>query len=883
MTVAWNAAELRRAFTDFWVARGHSAVAAATLVPPDPTVMFTIAGMVPFKDYFTRREVPPYTRATTIQPCVRTVDIDVIGTTARHLTFFEMLGHFSFGDYFKAEAIPWCWELYSEVLGLEPDRLWVTVHETDDEAEKIWVDSVGFPAARVQRMGEDNFWKMGETGPCGPCSELFFDRGGAYGAEGGPAHGGPDRYVEIGNLVFMQFERKQAGGDLLPLAAPSIDFGGGLERVLASLEGSGDVFDTDVLRPMVTSAENLTGRRVDSVDAGADSRLKVMADHSRTIVFVAAEGVVPSNEGRGFVLRRLIRRVVMKAAQLGLQEAVMPVMIDTVVATMGSAYPHIVSKASAVSEVVAREEEAFRRTLASGMAILEEHLAGGEGETLDGETAFLLHDTHGFPIDLTREIAAERGLEVDMEGFEAAMSGQRVRARQALKGSRAALGSEEAYREILERVGTSDFLGYATLETEAEILGVVDPVSVPEFNGAGEPIPPGTLKEVFLSATPFYAESGGQVGDTGTLTTPSGSARVVDTTYALPALIRHLVVVTDGDLVVGEIASARVDAVRRGGLRRNHTGTHLLHWGLRRILGDHVHQQGSLVAPDRLRFDFSHFSPVGEGARSEIEDLVNGSVLADSPVHVEEMSRDDALHRGALAFFKDKYGSRVRVVEAGESVELCGGTHVDALGMIGPVKIVSEGSVGAGIRRIEAVTGAVSLEYVRSIEERLERAARSLKVPPDEVPEALERLLARVKAADEEIKSFHARQRTERATSLAESGVGGVVVSRVDGLSSEELRELAAAARARPGMKAVVLVGSPDGERVALVAAVAKGSAVAASDLIAEAARATGGGTGRSQDLAVAGGRDVSRIDEALGIARRRSDELLGAGASGGG
>ena len=876
MTPPKTAAEIREAFTQFYVERGHTAAPHARLVPVDPTVMFTIAGMVQFKDYFTGREAPPFRRATTIQPCVRTVDIDIIGTTARHLTFFEMLGHFSFGDYFKPEAIPWAWEFYTTRLGIDPGSLWITVHDTDDEAEKIWVESVGVPASRVQRMGEDNFWKMGETGPCGPCSELYFDKGERWGAGGGPALGNPERYVEIGNLVFMQYEKKVAGGELVALPAPSVDFGGGLERLLPILQGTDSVFDTDVIAPTMRVAEEVTGRTRTESTGGVEVALRVMADHARAIAFVASEGVVPSNEGRGFVLRRLVRRVVLKAAQLGREEPLMGELIGSVVDTMGTAYPHIRAKAGVVKDAIANEEESFRRTLSTGLALLEDRLAEYSGGTLPGDVAFLLHDTHGFPIDLTREISSERGVEVDMEGFEVAMAGQRQRARQAVKGTRQASGSEASYRELVERVGATRFRGYQQAETQSEIVEVAVPAVSPEVTGTGAPVPSGRLVEVFLAETPFYAESGGQVGDTGTITTASGTAEVVDTTYALPGLVRHLAVVSEGDLLAGEVATAHIDSSRRDEVRRNHTGTHLLHWALRQVLGEHVHQQGSLVAPDRLRFDFSHFASVSEEELARVEDLVNGSVLTDEAVQVTELPKEEALARGAMAFFGDKYGDTVRVVEAGRSLELCGGTHVAALGMIGPLKVVSEGSVGSGIRRVEAVTGSVSFRYVRDVEERLERASRALKVSPAELPDALERLLARLKAADEEMKVMRSAARTEVARVMASGAEGGVIVVRRDGGSPDELRELAMEVRNHTGIRAVVLGGSPDGTRVSLVAAVPKGSTVVASELIADAAKTVGGGAGRGQEVAVAGGREVSRIDEALDIVRRRVSEALG-------
>ena len=898
MSTPKSASELRRAFTEFFSERGHIPVGAARLVPVDPTMLFTIAGMVQFKDFFTGKQVPPYKRATTVQPCVRTVDIDIIGTTTRHVTLFEMLGHFSFGDYFKKQAIPWAWEFYSGILGIPSDQLWITVHESDDEAEEIWRNDVGVPAEKIQRMGEDNFWKMGETGPCGPCSELYFDKGAQYGEGGGPAVGGAERYVEIGNLVFMQYERRTAGGELVALPAPSVDFGGGLERVLAILQGTDSVFRTDVLLPIVERAELISGV---SMGGKFDPHLRVMADHARAIAFVVAEGVVPSNEGRGYVLRRLIRRVVLKATQLGVEDAVVAPLIASVVDTLGEAYPLLVKQQSQVTKVVTHEEESFRRTIKAGMAILDDYLAdstsgphasgphasgpyasGGptvEGRpTIDGDIAFLLHDTHGFPIDLTREVAAERGMEVDMDGFESAMGKQRTRARSATKGARSA-GEVQAdsqvdlYKELINRSGTTEFVGYHALETESEIISVADCTS---SLAATEVAKGRRVVEVFVRTTPFYAESGGQVGDTGMISTANGVAEIVDTTFAIPGLIRHIGIISAGDILPGDIARLEVDQIRRDALRRNHTGTHMLHWGLRQVLGDHVHQQGSLVAPDRLRFDFSHFAQVQQDELAEIEAMVNSNIVNDEPVHIFETSKEHAAELGAMAFFGDKYGDVVRVVEAGKSIELCGGVHVGALGMIGPVKVVSEGSVGSGIRRIEALTGTVAIVHMAEIEERLSRISRSLKVSPEEAPEALERTLARLKSLDEELKSLRARSRNDTARDLIARSDGGLVVDRLDGINPDELREIAALVRGGTDIEAVVLVGSPDSKRVAIVASVPKGSSVQASDLIAESAKAVGGGVGRGSDMAVAGGRDPSRIPEAIELARIRYGELIG-------
>ncbi len=565
---ARRADDLREGFTRFFTARGHTVVPSASLIPHDPTVLFTIAGMVPFKPFFLGDESPPWPRATSVQKCFRTLDIDIVGTTHRHCTFFEMLGNFSFGDYFKAEAIPFAWELVTEVLGIDGDRLWITVHESDDEAEEIWRDQVRVPRERIQRMGEDNFWKMGETGPCGPSSEFYFDKGPDYGAEGGPAAGGPERFVEIWNLVFMQYNRDEEG-NTEPLPRPSIDTGAGLERILPVLQGVDSIFATDVFLPMMEAAESITGHaygREERTDVG----LRIMADHGRAMAMLVADGVLPANEGRGYVLRRVIRRAVRRARQLGVEEGCMPRLVDAAVATLGAAYPGMAEQHGYLSEVVAREEEGFLRTLATGSGILEEQLATGVA-SVPGEVAFRLHDTYGFPIELTVEIAEEAGLTVDLDGFEQAMDRQRAQARAAARSSRSVAG-EQAYRSVLDLEGPTLFVGQRPAEyaQPARVVAVLADLD-PEHAGH---------VEVFLDRTPFYAEGGGQMGDTGTIVTETGTALVYDTVAALPGLTAHRATVT-GDLFPGQDALATIEGDRREALRRNHTGTHLLQAALR--------------------------------------------------------------------------------------------------------------------------------------------------------------------------------------------------------------------------------------------------------------------------------------------------------------
>jgi alanyl-tRNA synthetase len=851
-----DANAVRRAFTQYFVDRGHTPVGSSGLIPHHPRApLFTNAGMNQFIPYFLGEELPPYPRATSIQKCVRIRgkhdDIDLIGRTTRHLTFFEMLGNFSFGDYFKAGAIPLAWGLLTEVLGLDGDRLWVTVHTDDDEAAAIWSDTIGLPAGRLQRMGDDNFWEMGDTGPCGPSSEVYFDRGDRWGPPGGPAGGGgEERFVELWNLVFMQFDRQQ-DGSLNPLPKPNIDTGAGLERILMVLQGVHAVWDTDVLRPVIAEAERITGRHYGD-DSEADVALRILGDHARSMTFLIGDGVFPSNEDRGYVLRRLIRRAVRHAYALGVERAVAADLVGACVAVMGEAYPDLAKQRDYIVDVVAREEARFRTTLRSGLTMLEAELAGG-GRLVSGELAFRLHDTHGFPVELTREIASERGAGVDQAGFDAAMDRQRTMSKQAGTANKAGAAELlELYRSITEEHGPTRFVGYTSDTATGTVLVVV------ELDDS--------QAEVFLDTTPFYAEAGGQVGDTGFIETDTGRARVVDTTYALPGLVRHLAELEDGEIRAGQVAAASIDTERRTAIRRNHTGTHLLHWALRSVLGDHVKQQGSLVAPDRLRFDFTHYSPVTEEELERIEDLVNGEILRDEDVAVEIMPKREAEEAGAIAFFEEKYGDEVRVIRAGsDSMELCGGTHVARLGQIGPLEIQSEGSIGSNLRRIFATTGTATLTRLRQAEREISIAAGLLRSTPDELTGAIERKLAENRELEARVRSAQQASLAGQARTLVDGAAGGHVVARVDGLAQDQMRELAFLVRQSPTVDAVVLGGSPDGSKAALVAVVAKGAKPAAPELISEAARMVGGGGGgRNPEQASAGGRDAAHLDEAL-------------------
>jgi alanyl-tRNA synthetase len=865
-----SADELRAAYLEFFAQRGHTVVPSASLIPHDPSVLLTIAGMVQFKPYFTGDETPPYRRAASVQKVARAggkdSDLDNVGRTNRHFSFFEMLGNFSFGDYFKADVIPWAWEVVTRVYELDPERLWVTVHDTDDEAEVIWRDAVGLPAERIQRMGDDNFWRMGDTGPCGPSSEIFWDLGADFGPAVGPAKN-DDRYLEIWNLVFMQFDAR-ADGELVPLPAPSVDTGAGLERNLAALQGVTSAWETDLLLPLVQAASAATGVAYGGFPGGeTDLWLRILADHARTFTFLIADGVVPSNEGRGYVLRRIIRRAVRHAYLLGSQQLVTPALVDATVEVMGGAYPELGRQHELVLAVAKREEERFRETLARGLELLDGVLTRGD---VSGDDAFFLHDTLGFPIDLTREIAEERGRAVDAAGFAALMEEQRARAKEA---HRAVGGKTDAaidlYRELLEEVGPTEFTGRQEYETVgAKVRALVMGGERLARADAGEPV------DVVLDRTPFYAESGGQVGDTGVLDTLGGArVRVTDTQYGLPGLVVHRGRVEHGTLTEGDEVTAALDGARRDAIRRNHTATHVLHWALREVLGTHVKQAGSLVAPDRLRFDFSHHEAVTQEQLDAVEELANREIIGDAPVRHYETTKDHAESLGAIAFFGDKYGDLVRVLEAGEhSIELCGGTHVHALGFIGPVKIVSESSIGANLRRIEAVTGDVALARIHDEEVELRGLAGALKVAPAEVPDRVARLVEQVKSLQDALATERSKQAGAEAQTLAAGAVDGAVVARRDGLDAGELRQLAIATRDALGGGAVALVGlTPDGKKASLVVALGKDRVAAgqsAAEVAGGAARALGGGTGKDAGLAVGGGPNVGGVDDALGLLR---------------
>ena len=869
-----NSNQIRQAFVSFFAARDHEVRPSASLIPVDPTLLLTNAGMVPFKPYFLGEETPPWPRAVSIQKCVRTVDIDIIGTTERHLSFFEMLGNFSFGDYFKEKAIPWGYEFCTESLGMDPDRLWFTVHETDDEAAQIWVDTVGVPPGRVQRGGKDNFWQMGVPGPCGPASEIFYDRGEEFGEPGGPIGGGEDRYVEIWNLVFMQNIQDEPYHVVGDLPAKSIDTGMGLDRVAAVLQGARSVFEIDTTRAVLAAAEAHTGLRYGE-SGTADVSLRILADHGRTVTFLIGDGVIPSNDGRGYVLRRVLRRAVRHAWQHGGSGLIMPRLATSTIEVMSDAYPELAEREDFILEVVSREEEKFRRTLESGHQLLDTELSNG-ARVLSGSTAFKLHDTYGFPIELTKEIASERGVEVDLEGFESEMNAQRERARAAWRGSEA-VEAAEVYRGVLDRYGLTDFVGYDYEASDGTVLAIVTDGEMVERAEEGQEV------EIFLDKTPFYAEAGGQVGDTGRIETETGTALVADTRHAIQGLHGHRARVKQGYLVVGQPVRSAIDSPRREAIRKSHTGTHVLHWALRQVLGEHAGQAGSLVEPGRIRFDFSHFSQVAPEELNTVEAEINQRLVEDAPVETIVTTKEEAEKMGAIAFFGDKYGEQVRVVKVGDfSKEFCGGTHTRASGQVGPLLIVSESSIGSNLRRVEALTGMAAYDHLAKLRDSLVHTGHLLKTAPGDVPTRVEQLLDRIRGLEEELESIRRQRRGALAAELAagatQVGEFYLVVADAGEVSGNELREIALGVRDRLPAPGLVILGSAaegKGTLVGVAHRVLVDKEVSVGALLVEPARTLGGGGSPDPELAQAGGPEGSRLSDALGQARAGAERVL--------
>jgi alanyl-tRNA synthetase len=855
-----SSSELRSAFLAYFASKGHEVVPGSSLVPAnDPTLLFTNAGMVQFKDVFLGRETRAVPRAATAQPCVRAGgkhnDLENVGYTARHHTFFEMLGNFSFGDYFKREAIGFAWEFVTQVLGLPPERLWCTVYEDDDEAASIWLDEIGVAESRFTRLGaKDNFWAMGDTGPCGPCTEIFYDHGPDVpgGPPGSPDADG-DRYVEIWNLVFMQFDRNERG-ELTPLPKPSVDTGMGLERTAAVLQGVHSNYEIDLFVGLIRAAAAATGTN----DLESKS-LRVIADHIRASAFLIADGVVPGNEGRGYVLRRIVRRAIRHGYMLGQDRPFFHKLVEPLGKEMGAAYPALVVRRAHVERVLHQEELRFAETLAQGMRLLEDAVRGlPAGGVIPGDVVFKLHDTYGFPEDLTADIARERGLTTDRAGFDALMEQQRRRAEKA--------SQFKAIRSQAPRLEEpTEFLGYETLEADARIVALFDPEGRPVDALEG-----GARGIVVLDRTPFYAESGGQIGDTGELTAGTAASFDVTDTQKLGAAFGHVGVATRGRLAVGDTVHAAVDAERRAAIVLNHSATHLLHAALRRVLGDHVQQKGSLVAPDRLRFDFSHYEAVSPAQLDEIERLVNDEIRGNAAADIRVMAYDEAIGAGALAFFGDKYGEKVRVLRLGTfSTELCGGTHVRRAGDIGLFKIVSESGVAAGVRRIEAVTGPGAYEWVAASDKLIKHVAGLVRGGRDEVVDKVSQILERTRSLERENEALKAKLASGGARDLMQEvrEVAGtkVLAARLDGADNKALREAVDRLKDKLG-SGVVVLGAVDGDKVRLVAGVTKDLAdrFPAGRILGPVAELVGGRGGGRPDFAQAGGNEPARLDEAL-------------------
>ena len=861
-----KSAEIRQKFLEFFESKGHQTVASSSLVPhDDPTLLFTNAGMNQFKDVFLGFDKRPYTRAATSQKCVRAGgkhnDLENVGYTARHHTFFEMLGNFSFGDYFKRDAIGFAWELLTDIYRLPKDKLWVTVYAEDEEAHAIWTGEIGVPAERVIRIGDnkgaryasDNFWMMGDTGPCGPCTEVFYDHGpGIWGGPPGSPEEDGDRYIEIWNVVFMQFNRDEHGV-MHPLPKPSVDTGMGLERVAAVLQGVHSNYEIDLFQNLIGAA----ARETACGDLASPS-LRVIADHIRACSFLVADGVIPGNEGRGYVLRRIIRRAIRHGWKLGARAPFFNRLVADLAGEMGTAYPQLVQEQSRIIGVLRQEEERFFATIENGMEILEAELAAmaGRGDMVfNGETAFKLHDTFGFPLDLTADVCREREVQVDAGAFDAAMARQREQARAAGKFKMAANLEYEGPETAFE--------GYERLETRANILALYRDGSPVNELAEGE------MGVVVLDHTPFYAESGGQVGDCGQLRGGNGILQVEDTQKIQAAVFGHHGVVKTGTLAVGQAVDARVDTAARAATMRNHSVTHIMHKALREVLGSHVQQKGSLVDPDKTRFDFTHNAPMTAEEIREVEELVNAEILSNSDTRAEVMSMEAAQKTGAMMLFGEKYGDEVRVLRIGSSTELCGGTHVSRTGDIGLFKIVNEGGVAAGVRRVEAVTGANALRYLQEQERRVQGMSALLKVQPDDVAERVVGILDNLRSLEKEIARLKSKLASSQGDELsaAAKDIKGckVLAVALEGADVPAMRETMDKLRDKLGSAAVVLASVKDG-RVTLIAGVTPDltAKVKAGELVNSVAQQVGGKGGGRPDMAQAGGNDPSALPAAL-------------------
>ncbi|WP_137872651.1 alanine--tRNA ligase [Rhodococcus sp. Q] len=884
--------EIRRRFLDHFVKAGHTEVASASLLFDDPNLLFVNAGMVQFKPYFLGQQTPPYDTATSVQKCVRTGDIENVGVTTRHNTFFQMAGNFSFGDYFKRGAIKHAWALLTNSIedggyGFDPERLWVTVYLDDDEARDIWKEEAGIPDERIQRRGmADNYWSMGVPGPCGPCSEIYYDRGPEFGAPGGP-EADEDRYLEIWNLVFMQNERGEGSGKdsfeiLGPLPKQNIDTGMGVERVAFLLQDVDNVYETDLVRPVITKAEELTGRSY-GADHESDVRFRVIADHARTGVMLIADGVNPGNEGRGYVLRRLLRRIVRSARLLGAEKPSMAEFVTVVRDTMSESYPVLATDFDRILGVAVGEETAFLRTLASGSKMFEaeagEVKAAGK-KVFGGSEAFVLHDTYGFPIDLTLEMAAEAGLSVDEDGFRSLMAEQRKRAKEDAQSRKHAHADLSIYKEFVDR-GETEFTGFAELTTEATVLALISGgVRVPTAT-AGQEV------EVILDRTPLYAESGGQIADIGVITGPGLRVRVRDVQKIAKKVWVHKVTVEEGQLTEGDAILAQVDPAWRSGATQGHSGTHMVHAALRQVLGPNTTQKGSLNKPGYLRFDFAWQNQLSAQQLADIEAVANEAVAANHTVNTFVTDLDKARSMGAMALFGENYGNEVRVVEIGGpfSMELCGGTHVQSSAQIGQITLLGESSVGSGARRVEAFVGLDSYRYLAKERALLAGVATALKVPSDEVPGRVEQLVERLKVAEKELEATKAAAVLASAAGFVEKAqrVGGLLLvaeQAPDGVPAGDLRTLATDIRGRFGTEAavVVLLGSADG-KVPFVVTATKAAldlGVKSGDLVGAFGPLIGGRGGGKPEMAQGSGSDASGIPAALAAVRARVAEIAG-------
>ncbi|KNA93166.1 alanine--tRNA ligase [Gordonia sp. w5E2] len=885
--------EIRQRFLDHFIKAGHTEVPSASLILDDPNLLFVNAGMVPFKPYFLGEQTPPFDRATSVQKCVRTLDIEEVGITTRHNTFFQMAGNFSFGDYFKREAIRFAWDLLTSSVddggyGIDPQKLWPTVYLDDDEAFAIWRDEIGVPAERIQRRGmKDNYWSMGVPGPCGPCSEIFYDRGPDYGVEGGP-EADEDRYIEIWNLVFMQNERGPGGAKenyeiLGPLPKKNIDTGMGVERVACLLQGVDNVYETDLLKPLIDLASELTGRGYGAGNHDDDVRFRVIADHARTAVMLIGDGVLPGNDGRGYVLRRLLRRVVRSMRLLGDAKPTMEIIVNTVIDVMSPSYPELAEQRAHIVSVAVGEETSFAKTLEAGSKLFADAAQATKAahkKTISGNDAFTLHDTYGFPIDLTLEMAAEAGLDVDQQGFTELMAEQKQRAKDDAVARKTGHTDAAVYREFLDR-GPTEFTGFDELVSEARVLGLITDGT--RVRSAG----PGEQTTVVLDRTPLYAESGGQMADVGTITTSDGTRLTVsDVQKVGKSVWLHKATVDAGEIHDGDEVIASVDQSWRHGATQGHSGTHMVHAALREVLGPSATQAGSLNRPGYLRFDFHSGSALSEDQRQQIEEISNAAVESNYPVHTFETGLSEAKAMGAMALFGENYGDVVRVVEIGGpfSMELCGGTHVASSAQIGPVTLIGESSVGSGVRRVEAYVGMDSFRYLSKERALLAGLASSLKVPSAEVPGRVEQLVTRLRDAEKQLEKVRADAARSAAGGLLDSAdtvgstlvVGGVV----PGVGANDLRGIATDLRGRVGDRQAVIAlfsttGEGDETKVPFVIATtdaARGAGIKAGDLVKEIAPLVGGRGGGKPDLAQGSGTDAAGID----AARTRIREIVG-------